>query len=292
MNGNIQSRTRCSNCGRTSVLNGSCAACGFSENRHSEAIIPTRSSSVIGPRSLPLSHFSAGSHPTTARGSITRITSLIADQHRSEISGRVIIVRQSPHEPMDFDPWRWVAIPVWGFLLLIAPIAIAVIVWWSFGFTAAMAVGMVLLLVLRYLFSDRLLQSWYLAAALNGRHIVEPMPVLMLRLRIPDGNEVQVRVKGQLDGGALIEGDRIRATGRWRAGVFRVSRVSCERTGANITPHQPNAYFLALLGMSCLLVTCLWMWLGAYPWVMNEINQFRDSWSQPTTFPTPTFITP
>jgi hypothetical protein len=210
----------------------------------------------------------------------------------SETSGRVIIARQAPHEPMDFDPWRWVAIPVWGLLLLVSPAAISVIVWWVYGFIPALGVGFVLLVILRYVFSDRLLQTWHLTAALNGRHIVEPMPVLMLRLRQRDGHEVQLRVKGQLDGGTLLEGDRIRATGRWRSGVFRVSSVVCERTGAIISPRQPNALILAVIGSLLLLLTCLWLWLAAYPWVMARFDEARSSWDHQFTLPSSIEITP
>jgi hypothetical protein len=211
---------------------------------------------------------------------------------KAETSGRVIIARQAPHEPMDFDPWRWVAIPAWGLLLLISPVAISIIVWWAYGFVAALAVGFVLLSVLRYVFSDRLLQTWHLTAALNGRHIVEPMPVLMLRVRQWNEREIQLRVKGQLDGGTLLEGDRIRATGRWRSGVFRVRQVYCERTGAEIIPHQPNAFLLAVSGTVLLLLTCLWLWLAAYPWVMARFDEARSSWENQLTLPTSIEITP
>ncbi len=198
----------------------------------------------------------------------------------SEISGRVIIIRQAPHEPMDFDPWRWVAIPVWGLLLLITPVAGAIIAWHAAGFLAALGVAAVSLLVLRFIFSDRLLQSWHLTSALNGRHIVEPMPVLMVRLRQWDEREIQLRLKGQLVGGTLMEGDRIRAAGVWRVGVFRVRRISCERTGAEIVPRQPNAFRLAVVGACVLLVVGLWLWLAGLPWVTGQVNGFRSSFSR------------
>lgn len=295
MTGNVQARLRCTECGRRSVIHGACSACGFMMVRTPQEIVTSAPSASVLSRPFELSS-TAGGHQSmplsvsVPRRDILQVRGLVPDG--SEIAGRVIIARQAPHEPMDFDPWRWVAIPVWGLFLLVSPIAVSVIVWWTAGFTAAMVVGVILLLILRYLFSNRLLQSWHLTAALNGRHIVEPMPVLMIRLRKSDGSEVQVRVKGQLDGGTLMEGDRIRATGCWRSGAFRVRRVFCERTGAHITPHQPNAFGLAVIGIVCLLLTCLWLWIGAYPWVSNEIHQFRASWNPPVSFPSPTRITP
>lgn len=274
---------------------GTCSACGFIVPRHQQEIVASAPSSLISPRSFELS---------STAGSQQSLTTSVTDTRRSirndpwlgfagsETSGRVIIARQAPHEPMDFDPWRWVAIPVWGLLLLASPVAISVIVWWAYGFVAALGVGFVLLLILRYVFSDRLLQSWHLTAALNGRHIVEPMPVLMLRLRQWDGREVQLRVKGQLHGGSLLEGDRIRASGRWRSGVFRVRNVFCERTGAVVTPHQPNAFVLAVIGSVLLLLTSLWLWLAAYPWAMARLDETRSSWSNQLTLPPSIGITP
>lgn len=287
--------TRCPTCGRPAVSRGTCSACGFIVVGNQQEIVPSVSSAVIQSRPFELSS-TAGSHQSLA-ASVADIRRIIRNDSwlhlaGSETSGRVIIARQTQPEPMDFDPWRWVAIPVWGLLLIISPVAISVIVWWAYGFATALGVGAVLLLVLRYVFSDRLLQTWHLTAALNGRHIVEPMPVLMLRLRQWDGREVQLRVKGQLDGGTLLEGDRIRATGRWRSGVFRVTGVYCERTGAVITPRQPNAFLLAAIGSVCLLLTCVWLWLGAYPWVLARLDETRSSWNHQLDLPTPIEITP
>jgi len=195
----------------------------------------------------------------------------------SYVQGRVIIVRQGANEPMDFDSWRWVAIPVWGLILLISPLVVAVLAWQSFGFLPALAVAACSLLVLRFMFSDRLLQSWHLTAALNGRHIVETMPVTMLRLRETNGREFQLRLKGQLPGGTVIEGDRIEASGTWRAGVLRVRRIQCERTGAEIVPRQPCARRLAIVGLCVLLLGGLWLNFFGVPWVVEQANAFRPS---------------
>jgi hypothetical protein len=295
MNGDTSTLTRCPTCGRATVSSGSCSACGFIAARHHQEIVASAPASLITPQVFELSS-TAGIRQSLATSIAGARRSIRNDPWLglswSETSGRVIIARQAPHEPMDFDLWRWVAIPVWGLLLLASPVAISVIVWWAYGFVAALIVGFVLLLILRYVFSDRLLQSWHLTAALNGRHIVKPMPVLMLRLRQWDGREVQLRVKGQLHGGTLLEGDRIRATGRWRSGVFRVRSVFCERTGAVMTPHQPNASVLALIGSVLLLLTSLWLWLGAFPWAMARLDEARSSWSHQLTLPPSIKITP
>jgi hypothetical protein len=192
-----------------------------------------------------------------------------------QTSGRVIIVRQAPHEPMDFDIWRWVAIPVWGLLLLSAPISIAIIVWQFFGLLPALGVAGLSLIVFRFIFSDRLLQSWYLTAALNGRHIVEPMPVLMARLRHADGREIQLRLKGHLRGGTLMEGDRVSVRGVWKRGSFQVGSLSCERTGASIEPIQPNARTLAVIGLALILFECAWLVFVGVPWITTQYDQMR-----------------
>lgn len=200
---------------------------------------------------------------------------------RVELSGRAIIVRQAPHEPMDFDPWRWIAIPVWGLVLLISPVAAAIVVWQTSGFLPALGVAAVSLIVLRYLFSDRLLQTWHLTAALNGRHIVEPMPVLMARLRSADEREIQLRLKGHLVGGVLMEGDRIRAMGNYSRGVLKVKHIFCERTGATIVPSQPNARSLAIVGVCVLTAATLWLFCWGIPWAKTQTEGFRTSIQQP-----------
>ncbi|HEX7516639.1 MAG TPA: hypothetical protein VF345_05070, partial [Chthoniobacterales bacterium] len=80
------------------------------------------------------------------------------------VRGRVLVVRQGSNEPMDFDPWRWVAIPVWGLVLLTSPLAVAIAIWQSAGFLVALAVAVCLVLLLRFLSSNRLFQSWQFTA--------------------------------------------------------------------------------------------------------------------------------
>lgn len=193
------------------------------------------------------------------------------------VRGRVLIVRQGASEPMDFDLWRWVAIPVWGIVLIISPLAGAIQVWHSVGFLPALGVAACSLLVLRFIFSDRLLQSWHLTAAMNGRHIVEPMPVTMVRLRQADGREVQLRLKGQIAGGSLIEGDRVAAYGGWRSGVLHVRQIECERTGATIIPRQPCARELALMGIVVLVGICAWVYFAEIPWITGQFRSFRNT---------------
>jgi hypothetical protein len=275
--------TRCPTCGRCAVANGVCSACGFTAPVNRDEIIPVGPATLGNPENFQVSLNT--SQPARAIGTVGRVTQpridLLEDPlalfRGSEISGRVIILRQAPQEPMDIDPWRWVAIPTWGLLLLLTPVAGSIVAWQSFGLPTALGVAVISLLVLRYLFSDRLLQSWHLTAALNGHHIVEPMPVLMVRLRQWDEREVQMRLKGSLAGGTLMEGDRIRAAGRWRSGVFRVRNVFCERTGAEITPRQPTAFRLAMAGVGLLLVACLWLQIWGVPWVVERFEGFRHS---------------
>lgn len=272
--------TRCPRCGRRSSVAGACMVCGASEDSVRQEIVAT-------PRTAPAAFAPAGSAFITAIQPL-RAATLSASPRSiptattgsAEISGRVIIVGQSANEPMDFDPWRWIAIPTWGLVLLISPVVLAILVWQSFGLILALGVAVCALFVLRFLFSNRLLQSWHLTAALNGRHIVEPMPVTMLRLRQGDDREIQLHLKGHIHGGAVMEGDRIIAFGTWRRGVLRVRRIGCERTGATIIPHQPNARALAICGIGVLLAGGLWLYAAGIPWVKEQARSFRESVEQ------------
>lgn len=276
---------RCPACGRRSVSAGVCSACGENVSQSPREIVGAAQQVPLSPAlsggttflqprtSAPAPTFRS---PTQA-AHVAENDGWLGWLRASDVHGRVIIVRQGANEPMDFDPWRWVAIPVWGLILLISPLAVAILVWQSFGFLPALAVAACSLLVLRFMFSDRLLQSWHLTAALNGRHIVETMPVTMLRIRQSDGREVQLRLKGQLPGGTVIEGDRVAASGAWRAGVLRVRRIQCERTGAEIVPRQPCARGLAIAGLCVLLAGGLWLYFAGVPWVVEQASAFRPS---------------
>ena len=274
--------SRCPNCGRRAVVDGRCSICGSGEN--------TRSKVIEASTPSPLTLFNSGgtslmpqpaAELTVPKSNLPTRSNpppqVLSWFFGAEVRGRVIIVQQGSNEPMDFDPWRWVAIPVWGLVLLISPLAIALIVWQSCGFLPALAVATFLLLVLRFMFSGRLLQSWFLVSALNGHYIVEPMPVTMIRLRLHDDREIQLRLKGQLIGGSVTEGDRIAASGSWRSGVLVVRRIDCERTGATIVPRQPRACRLALVGLCILLFAGLWLYLAGVPWVSEQAHSFRSS---------------
>lgn len=274
--------TRCSSCGRRSVIEGHCSECGDESHLRQIAVSPVDADdtnhSLFPSESQTLTEM----QPTPALAfGLSRNRRTGFSPSSEEICGRVIIVRQAPHEPMDFDPWRWLAIPFWAMSLLTTPCVMAVVVWQNYGLLAALASALVSLIIIRFIFSNRLLQSWHFIAALNGRHIVEPMPVLMARLRIADEDEIQLRLKGHLRGGFLMEGDRIRATGSWRREVLHVKAVVCERTGASIHPHQPNARSLAMTGLGILVTSILWLYFAGSPWVKNEIGRYRNSIPQP-----------
>lgn len=276
---------RCSTCGRRAVSDGLCSACGQSHRQVRQEIIttPSRPSGVLVPAGALLmpavgkAELVSIPQPDAIRvGPIMR-GRVIRSLSPRAVSGRVLVVRQGPDEPMDFDPWRWIAIPVWGFVLLTLPLAAAIGVWRSAGFLPALAVSVCSFLVLRFLFSNRLLQSWQFTAALNGRYIVERMPLVLIRLRQQDDHEVQLRVKGRLSGGAVMEGDRISASGRWRGGVFHVAEISCERTVATIVPRQPSAFGLAVAGACVLASIGFWLFFTGVPWVTEQTQTFRSS---------------
>lgn len=274
--------TRCPDCGRRSVSDGICSSCGAGNARQRE-IVASPARSVAAPQVSPV--FAPALRPAVVSRQVepsfeVTVLDRWLGSGGGDVRGRVIIVQQGQNEPMDFDPWRWVAIPVWGIVLLISPLVVAIFVWQSFGALPAVGVAACSLLVLRFIFSDRLLQSWHLTAALNGRHIVEPMPVAILRLRMSDNREVQLRLKGQLIGGTVMEGDRIAAFGSWRSGVLHTRRIQCERTGATIVPRQPCARGLALVGLCVLVVAGLWIYLAGVPWVSGKVQSFRSSVQQ------------
>ena len=196
-------------------------------------------------------------------------------QSGEQVAGRVLIVSAPVSEPVDPDHWKWLAIPAWGLVLLISPVAAGIIAWMTAGPLAAAVVVFICISILRFTFSDRLLQSWQFVAALRGRHIVESVPNVSIRLRAADDHEVQLRVKGRLNAGSVVEGDRIRADGGWRSGVFHVSRLHCARTGAMIVPMQPNSKISALVGVSMLIVVALWLSGTGVPWVFAKFHHLR-----------------
>lgn len=280
---------RCPECGRPKVSAGNCLACG-----HHEPILADRerlesleSLLPAGESSFPLDGFSSGHFGFSERGNLTATPaapdSFPLDHSRESaarvmplqrgeemVAGRVLYVSPQSHEPMDFDLWRWVAIPVWGLVLLLVPVAGTLTAFLATGPLAAVAVAILLFLTLRFVSSNRLIDSWHLVAALNGRHMVEPMPVQVVRLRQWDGQESQLRFKGIFANGAVMEGDRLEATGRLRNGVLHVSEVRCGRTGARISPQQPNARGFALAGSACLVGMALWILAMGIPLLARQ----------------------
>ncbi len=177
---------------------------------------------------------------------------------------------------MDFDPWRWVAVPAWGLVLLALPPLAFLLAGSNLGLGAAFLAGFIALLTVRFLFSNRVLDSWFLAAAMSGRHIVEPVPVCLLRVRSRENREVQVFLKGDLQGASVIEGDRIRVRGTWRRGVLHGRRVDCDRTGAETSIRRPTALYAALAGLVILALATLWTFQTGLPWAGEQYKQFRD----------------
>jgi hypothetical protein len=274
----IERGQRCGTCGRRSVSAGTCSACG-------EPAIPVWTISGRQ-RQRQLESFDSR-NPIVAQAAVIATTvrplpvhgvqcqPVITSYGIGRVRGRVIVVKSSANEPMDFDPWRWIAIPAWGFIILILPIVVAIVAWRSTGFIGAVAVALTTFFALRFMFSNRLLQSWHFVAALSGKNVVEMMPVVMIRLRQADEREIQLRLKGQLPGGTVIEGDRISAAGIWSRGVFHVRHISCERTGATIVPQQPTARSWAIAGVCVLVCAGLWLHFVGVPWVAQQARGFQ-----------------
>jgi hypothetical protein len=280
---------RCSVCGRPTAGGDRCSACGeplaSSQTRvDSPSIRPAIANSdrAITRRDSPSALAPVGARTPRPVVALQRTDGSILG---SEVRGRVLLVRPGPNEPMDLDPWRLLAIPVWGLVLLVAPVAAGVITWMVVGFLPAVGVFAVCVLVLRYMFSERLLYGWQFVAALRGRYVVEPMPVLAVRLREENERESQLRVKGHLTGGTIVEGDRIAAQGSWSRGVFHVRRIICERTGAIILPQQPTALGLAITGSVIFVAISAWLYVWGIPWTLDRAHEFRDSVEQRVSVP-------
>ena len=216
---------RCPVCGRRSAVSR-CSACG------AEVLPSSRQLAGQVPVSVPV--------PQRRETGLTAVgipRRLVAAPHAAsrpaplqpgeQVAGRVLIVSAPVSEPVDPDHWKWLAIPAWGLVILISPVAVGIIAWMTAGPLAAAVVVFICISVLRFTFSDRLLQSWQFVAALRGRHIVESVPNVSIRLRAADEREVQLRVKGRLNAGSVVEGDRVRADGRWRFTALCSTTLSC-----------------------------------------------------------------
>jgi len=269
-----ESVLRCPTCGRRSIASR-CSACGAEVApsakplaRPTPATVPARQDRVRG--------LAVVSTPPRLVFTPRTATPPSALQSREQVSGRVLIVSAPASEPADSDHWKWLAIPAWGLVLFISPAALGLIAWMTVGPLAAAVIVFICISVLRFIFSDRLFQSWQFVAALRGRYIVEPVPNVSIRLRVVDEREVQLRVKGRLSAGSVIEGDRVRAEGHWRSGVFHVARLHCVRTGAVIVPMQPNSKFPALVGVGVLIVVALWLYGAGVPWLLSKFHQVRE----------------
>jgi hypothetical protein len=274
---------RCCTCGRKAVNEGQCAACGtriadsaYVEPRTKFGSVLSDDGKRIAANSeltglTPNPRLELGPSHATAR----RVGKIPADD--KVLQGRVIMVQQRLVEPPDPDPWKWVAIPAWGLLLFLSPLLAAIATGMASGLVAGVTVFVAVALVLRFIFSNRLYESWQFVAALRGRHVVEPVPLVTFRVRSASGREMQVRMKGYTSSGAVVEGDRVSAEGRWRDGVLRARTVFCQRTGAITRPRQPNAFSLALSGISLLAAASLWLSLIGIPWSSEKVSGFAKS---------------
>ncbi len=263
---------RCPRCGRKIMSASRCSACGV------EIALTTAPLVVRAPASIQLQP--RGGFVSTLRGdprrAMPRTALSLSQQHfGGEVSGRILIVSAPVNEPADPDHWKWLAIPAWGLVLLASPFVAGILTWMTAGFLATALVVFICIAVLRYIFSDHLLMSWQFVAALRGRHVVETVPNVAIRLRAADDREVQLRVKGRLSGGGLVEGDRIRAAGQWRAGIFHATRLHCDRTGAIIVPIQPNSMVPAICGVVILFAAVLWLTFAGWPWVRAKLEHTR-----------------
>ncbi len=266
---------RCAACGRKTVSAFRCSACGAEVASPSAPLVE----SALGAVQATQRSGSILAMPSGKRGIVLSPRTVPHPAHYQfggEVSGRVLIVSAPVNEPADPDHWKWLAVPAWGLVLLISPLAAGIIVWMTAGLLAAAVAVIVCIAVLRFIFSNHLLTSWQFVAALRGHHIVEAVPNIAIRLRTDRDNEVQLRVKGRLSVGGLVEGDRIRAVGHWRAGIFHVTQFHCARTGAAIVPIQPNSMVSAISGVAILTVTLLWLHVAGVPWVIAKLEHARQ----------------
>ena len=272
---------RCPVCGRRAVENGKCGRCGQLSPQGPTFIAPVTRTPAQNLNRVGETSITAALFPTAPARPVAVSRATVVRYENSgglferQIGGRILYARQGPSEPMDMDLWLWVAVPAWGMVLLLSPLLVGILVWMFAGFLAALALALAFFAALRFIFSARLFYGWQFIAAMRGRQVVEPMPILAIRLRLPSEREVQLRMKGHVDGGMAMEGDRISAWGKWRGGVFRVNRIFCERTGATMTPKQPNSFVSALVGMGVLLTAALWLFLAGVPWTQEQVRSFE-----------------
>lgn len=275
-----EQKVRCSHCGRPSASLEVCPSCG---NTLAKTTVAAETQSNV-PAQRQDSASSPLQQPGSAAVSVLYGTSvppntldLPNETLRNSVSGRVLLALQEPTQPADFDIWRWIAVPAWGLILFLLPPTVVLAVWQSAGLMAALVVGTVFFFLMRFIFSGHLLQSWELISALHGRHVVEPMPVTMLRVRTAGDHEVQVRLKGHLRGGSTTVGDRVIAEGFWRHRVLHAARLRCERTGAFIFPIQPCALRSAVSGSIILTTMVFWLAVAGIPWVQAQYSTFTNT---------------
>lgn len=264
--------SRCPECGRLSANAFSCDACGHerAEQAATAAAVPAAAIMADPPPTV---------FPVTEGVSRVPVLPAPAESVRvltrhSPISGRVLMVMSSTPEPIDPDPWRWIAVPLWAGFMLALPFVGGMFSLQAGGWLTAALVFVVLASLVRVTFSSHLFWSWQTVAALRGRHIVETMPVVTIRLRVGEDEEVQLRLKGHTEGGAVSVGDRVEATGAWRSGVLRVRELRCLRTGAIHRPVQPSAFPWAVAGLAALGLIVTWVQFSFVPWL--ESLQFSN----------------
>ncbi len=281
-------KTRCQKCGRRMGESGKCQSCGNAvpnahrgTTQHLAGTLPIQTTSAIqsvsrNELSRTERRLSGASilHGTPVPLGVTELSPVLP---KKSVRGRVLISSQEPTQPADLDLWRWISVPAWGLILFLFPPTAVLAVWQSAGLLAALALGVVFFALLRFVFSGRLMQSWEFVSALHGRHVVEPMPVTMLRIRTGNDREVQLRLKGHLRGGSTVVGDRVAAQGSWRHQVLHVSRLQCERTGASIIPVQPCAFRSAVSGSVVLLSMVVWLSLVGLPWFQQQYGTFSEN---------------
>jgi hypothetical protein len=256
--------SRCPECGRLSADSRVCSFCGHIMAGSPVVTTATRAS-VAPPSPSDLFHVPDEAPRLPAPFSQTEPFGLVG--RPGSISGRILMVLPTATEPIDPDLWRWVAVPMWCVLLIGSPPVGAMVSLQTGGWLAAALVFLTLATLVRAVLSTNLFWSWQALAALRGRHLVEMMPVVTLRLRVEEDEEVQVRMKGHTEGGAVSVGDRVEVNGIWRSGVLRVRELRCLRTGAILRPVQPSAFPWAVGGLVALCLIAVWFQFSFIPWM-------------------------
>ena len=239
----MNTNSRCPQCGRRSAVAESCQSCGHVLQKRAAPV----SDSLLGSlpiQPVPESGLAHSRREVTSAPHGSPLSALAAKQSRKTsepfVRGRVLIIHQEAEQTVDFDPWRPLAWLLWVAALVVVPPCVLAGIWMYAGPLAGIVSVLVCLLLASFVMPKSLLGWVQLIFYARGREPIMRVPVLFLRVHDEDGREFVARLKGQMAGANIAQGDRITIWGRNRRGVMRVRRAFSETADAWVTAWQPS----------------------------------------------------